>query len=185
MSLRLYHTVQLVEVPKEKISLARKFSLDVAPTTNYTDSNQYSREKIQDDHFISKIGEEAVVQVMKRYGQLSGPDYTIYVGKSKSWLHDLEMNHTGIAVKTQRRTAAEHYGLSWTFQYGKGRKDSLLQQPDAWVVFVEYNDRKPYECRVFPPYQVKELTFKEPRRDYLRNSKKVVYASTLPPVSIP
>lgn len=180
----MFHTIQLVAVPVEKILEAHQFALDVAGTTDYSDSHQFSLKKKQDDHFISKIGEEAVVQVMRQYGQISEPDYTVLEGKNKSWKHDLEMNGTGIAVKTQRRTAARRYGLSWTFQNGEGRKDSLLQQLDAWVVFVEYNDLKPYECRVFPPYQVKELSFGAPRRPHLRDSKKVVYANTLPPISI-
>jgi len=178
--MRWYKQIRTTFVSREKIVKAYDFAKAVVQTVNYSDSNQRHQEKIKDDHFVSKIGEEAVVNVLRDYGSVTGPDYTIYKGKDKSWLHDLEMNGTAIAVKTQRRTAARHYGLSWTFQNASRRRDSLLYQPDAWIVFVEYNDENPYECFVYPPYQLKELTFEEPKLAHLKDTKKVVYAATLP-----
>ncbi len=74
---------------------------------------------------------------------------------------------------------ANKYGLSWTFQSGSLRKDSIIDKHDAWVVFVEYDDTKPHNCKVLPPFQIKELIFGEPKLSYLKDSKKIVYADTL------
>lgn len=180
MTNRLYTTVKTTNVATELIQKAYDFSLKVTDTINYADSNQTIKKKIQDDHFVSKIGEAAAYNVLQEYGTVSLPDYEIYPASIKSWQEDLFMDGIGIAIKTQRRTAALRYGLSWTFQWSPQRKDRLLEHPDAWVIFVEYNDQNPYECHVYPPFQIKELTFLEPKLAHLQNNKKVVYAQTLP-----
>ena len=177
--MKYYNTIQTVEVDKESIRRANNFANSVIQTINYSDCNQLTIHKIKDDHFISKIGEEATKLVLTTYGTVDGPDYRIYNGKEKSWDHDLFMQDTGIAVKTQRRTAAKKYTLSWTFQCGTIRRDFILKKPEEWVVFVEYDDLQPYRCFVYPPYQIKELTFKDPKLAYLKGHKKVVYADTL------
>jgi hypothetical protein len=87
----------------------------------------------------------------------------------------------GLAVKTQATSLARKFGLSWTFQAGTYRKDPILNNPNAWVCFVEFNETT-RQCRVFPPYQIKELTFGEPKLEKLRGSKKVVYAESLPAI---
>lgn len=159
---------------------AEAFAAAVTHTTDYTDSKQNNRAKIQSDHFISKLGEEAAYAVMKKYTALSPPDYTIYHGAEKSWAHDLLLGDTGIAVKTQSRSSAQLYGLSWTFQCGPLRRDAIINDPEAWVIFVAYDDAAPYTCYVYPPYQIKELIFGEPRLERLKGYKKVVYAASLP-----
>lgn len=159
---------------------AKSFGALVCGTTNYTDSNQLSQSKITTDHFISKLGEEAAYIVLSNFAQPSLPDYTIYNGADKSWAHDLYIGDVGIAVKTQSRSSAKLYGLSWTFQYGPQRRDTILDDPDAWVIFVAYDDAVPYTCYVYPPYQIKELHFGEPKLQKLKGYKKVVYAATLP-----
>ncbi len=179
--MKKYSSIQKVKLENDVIELARKFSIDVVSTTNYSDSNQSNFTKIRDDHFISKIGEEAVKSVLSKFYSVTGPDYSIYVGKRKSWDDDLSVDGIGVAVKTQKRTSSLRYGLSWTFQYGKFRKDTILDRPESWVFFVEYDDTVPDNiCYVYPPYQIKELTFGEPKLSYLKDSKKVVYENTLP-----
>jgi hypothetical protein len=179
----LHENITTVNIPRETIRNAYDFSLKIIDTIDYKDSNQTNLNKIQDDHFVSKIGEEAVKIVISAFGKVTGPDYTIYNGNAKSWDDDLFKDNIGIAVKTQRRTNALKYGLSWTFQSGDSRKDSILHKPDAWVIFVEYDDtdpkKNPYCCHVYPPFQIKELTFKQPKLSHLKTSKKVVYADTL------
>jgi hypothetical protein len=179
----LHENIVTVNVPRETVRNAHHFSLAIVDTIDYKDSNQIDPEKIKDDHFVSKIGEEAAKMAISTFGKVTGPDYTIYNSKAKSWDDDLFINNTGIAIKTQRRTNAQKYGLSWTFQSGDAREDSILHKPDAWVIFVEYDDtdpkNNPYCCNVFPPYQIKQLTFKEPKLFRLKSSKKVVYADTL------
>lgn len=161
---------------------ARRFARAVVSTIDYRDSNQANLRKIEDDHFISKIGEEAARAAFMRFGgEATEPDYTIYDGKGKSWDDDLRVNGVGLAVKTQKTGAALRYGLSWTFQSSGARRDPILGRPDAWVCFVECDDsRSDFACRVFPPYQIRELTFRPPKLSHLAGKKMVVYADDLP-----
>ncbi|MDX1940903.1 MAG: hypothetical protein SFU99_10160 [Saprospiraceae bacterium] len=179
--MKLFRDPIEISLLESDLAQARRFADTVVNTVNYQDSNQFSRTKIRDDHFISKLGEEAVKQVFERYhSQVQGPDYTIYEGKQKSWEEDLYVNGIGLAVKTQRRSAAQRYGLSWTFQKSQFRTDPILQKPDAWVCFVEYNDlnEKPIAI-VFPAFQMKTLPLKEPKLPHLKDKKVMVYAEDL------
>ena len=180
----LYENIVTINLPTDAVRRAHHFSLQVIATINYADSNQTDLNKIKDDHFVSKLGEEAATMVLCKYGLVTGPDYAIYKDKLKSWTDDLFINNIGIAIKTQRKTNALKYGLSWTFQFSEKRKDIILNSPEAWVIFVEYDDTEPktnpYCCNVYPPFQIKQLTFKEPKLLKLKKAKKVVYANTLP-----
>jgi hypothetical protein len=176
---KFYTTIQKVSLDKAIAEKAWAFAKQVIETTNYTDSNQTQKEKIKLDHFISKLGEEAAKQVLEKYAVVTEPDYTIYQAQQKSWQHDLFVNEVGLAVKTQSRSSANKYGLSWMFQAGDKRKDAVLQNPNAWVVFVECDDTNPYTCYVYPPYQIQTLQLGEPKLAHLIGHKKVVYANTL------
>lgn len=179
--MRLFRNPIEILLSESDLAKARGFADAVVSTVNYRDSNQFNANKIRDDHFISKLGEEAVKKAFEQYHcQVKGPDYTIYEGKQKSWEEDLYVNGSGLAVKTQRRSAAQRYGLSWTFQKSKFRTDPILQKPEAWVCFVEYNDlnEKPIAI-VFPAFQMKELPLKEPKLPHLKDKKVVVYAEDL------
>jgi len=163
------------------INSAKKFAETVVGTVDYTESNQSNLKKISDDHFISKLGEEAVKKIFEERGnKVIGPDYTIYHAKKKSWSADLIINEIEVAVKTQKKSAANKYGLSWTFQFSQVRKDPILQNPEAWICFVECDDGdKNFSCKVFPPKKMKSLPLKEPKLPHLKGKKKVVYANDL------
>lgn len=178
--MQYFNTIQQVAINHLTIQRAKNFARQVAITTNYADTNQLSAIKITNDHFISKIGEEAARLVLSSYAPVTGPDYAIYHGKAKSWNDDLYINGTGLAVKTQKRSMAQKFGLSWTFQAGPTRSDIILKNPEAWVVFVEYDDFAGDICYVYPPLQMKTLTLAEPVLDKLKGFKKVVYATSLP-----
>jgi hypothetical protein len=173
---------------KEVAIKAWRFAKAVTPTTNYSDSNQSTLNKIRQDHFVSKLGEEAVYAILSQYGTTTQPDYKIYTAKQKSWEHDLQFENMGVAVKTQLRSSAIRYGLSWTFQAGVERRDKILDDAEAWVFFVECDDtskhKNLYELYVHPPYQMKELTLGEPKLEYLKGHKLVAYAETLPPYTL-
>jgi hypothetical protein len=183
--MRYFTTVQTMVLSPELIAKARDFARQVTPTigspgSGYRDTNQFDLKKIENDHFVSKAGEEAVRIVLEQLGrQVRGPDYRIYEGKQKSWDSDLYVDELGLAVKTQSTALSKRFGLSWTFQAGTYRKDPILNQPEAWVCFVEFSPST-RQCRVFPPYQIKELTFGEPKLEKLKGSKKVVYVGSLP-----
>ena len=181
--MKYFKTPVEIVLAKSDLAQAARFADAVVNTVNYSDSNQSNKIKIRDDHFISKLGEEAVRKAFEQYGsRVQGPDYTIYEGKQKSWDDDLYINDIGLAVKTQRCSAAQRFGLSWTFQKSNIRTDPILQKPEAWVCFVAYNDLSEVPvCTVFPPFQIKELLFKSPKLAHLANKKVAVYASDFLP----
>ena len=172
---------QIVHLPTEAVARAAAFADSVTSTVDYRDSNQTALKKIRDDHFVSKLGEEAVKFVFEaRKRQVEGPDYQVYTGKGKSWEADLKVNDLEVAVKTQRRSAAKRYGLSWTFQDSPERHDPILDMPDAWVCLVVYEDLKDdYECVVYPLRKIKQLIFEAPRLGKLVGKKQAVYLETL------
>jgi hypothetical protein len=176
-----FRTPQSVQLSIDAISRAQNFADAVSTTVNYRDSNQTQLEKIRDDHFVSKLGEEAVRAIFEsRNCVVKGPDYSIYSGKQKSWTADLKINELDVAVKTQRRSTSKRYGLSWTFQDSPERHDPVLEMPEAWVSFVVYEDEGPgFECIVYPLLKVKKLVFEPPLMPYLVGKKKVVYLETL------
>ncbi len=179
----LFHAPRKVTLSAQDIERARWFAANVIGTVDYSDSRQSNPQKVADDHFVSKLGEAAVRQVMITLGfTVDGPDYAIYEGRQKSWDADLLINGRGVAVKTQRRSTAQKFGLSWTFQCGSQRRDVVLDNPEAWVFFVEYDDLQPgaHDLWVYPPYKVKRLNFRPPKKRNLIGEKLVVYAQDLP-----
>jgi len=183
--MRYFVKVQTVVIDASLVVKAKNFARQVTPTIGspeggYRDTNQFNLQKIEKDHYVSKIGEEAVRIVFEKLGrQVQGPDYQIYKEKQKSWDSDLYIDGRGLAVKTQAASLAKKFGLSWTFQAGNNRKDPILNHLEAWVCFVQFNETTRL-CAVYPPCQIKELTFGEPKLDRLKGSKKVVYAENLP-----
>jgi hypothetical protein len=176
-----FRTPQTIQLPPQVVNHANAFADAVTGTVNYRDSNQSKRQKIRDDHFVSKLGEEAVRLVFEaRNCAVEGPDYEIYQAQQKSWVADLKVNALDVAVKTQRRSAANRYGLSWTFQDSPKRRDPILSMPEAWVCLVVYEDLKPdFECLVYPLRKVKKLIFEAPRLSRLAGKKQAVYLETL------
>jgi hypothetical protein len=176
-----FRTPQIIHIPPEVVARAQAFAVAVTETVNYQDSNQTKKQKIRDDHFVSKLGEEAVRLVFEaRNCLVEGPDYTIYASKQKSWVADLKINALDVAVKTQRRSAANRYGLSWTFQDSPRRRDPILAMPEAWVCLVLYEDLKPdHEFIVYPLRKIKQLIFEPPRLPHLAGKKKTVCMETL------
>jgi hypothetical protein len=176
-----FRTPQVIPLPPKIVARAQSFADAVIETVNYRDSNQSRKQKIRDDHFVSKLGEEAVRMVFEtRNCTVEGPDYTIYEQKQKSWAADLRINALDVAVKTQRRSAAHRYGLSWTFQDSPKRRDPILAMPEAWVCLVVFEDLKPgFECLVHPLRKIKQLIFESPRLSHLIGKKQAVYLETL------
>ncbi|MBD2000944.1 hypothetical protein H6G00_30850 [Leptolyngbya sp. FACHB-541] len=183
-SMRFFKQPIEVSVGHDVLERAKSFSEKVAPTVGtrgvYMDTNQSDLRKIRHDHYVSKVGEEAVKQILQQLGRtIEGPDYEIYQGKQKSWDPDLWVDGVDLAVKTQTRESANKFGLSWTFQASRQRRDPILDKPDAWVCFVKFDPQK-QQCCVYPPCQIKELEFGEPVLAKLKGTKKVVYAQRLP-----
>jgi hypothetical protein len=187
--MRCFVEVLTVRVDVAAIARAKQFATAVTPTVGnagqgYEDTKQRNLAKVQLDHFVSKVGEEAVKIVFEQLGKpVQGPDYQIYQGRKKSWESDLSVGGVGLAVKTQTTESARRFGLSWTFQAGEHRRDPILNQPGAWVCFVEFNQQL-QQCRVYPPYQIQELLFAEPKLDKFKGNKQVVYAQSLTTLTV-
>ncbi|MEM8525366.1 MAG: hypothetical protein AAGG68_12070 [Bacteroidota bacterium] len=178
MNLTIFNKAIEVEITAAEMERAKKFAAAVVGTVNYQDSNQSNTKKIQEDHFVSKLGEEAVRKIYERADfQVKGPDYAIYKGKQKSWAEDLYIDDIGMAVKTQKRSAANRFGLSWTFQCSQRRKDPILKDPLAWVCFVVFEDAANENCLVYPAKQIGTLQFRPPKLKRLVGKKQVVYAA--------
>jgi len=180
--MRCFTTIQTIAPTPGAIARARVFAARVMATfpQGYGDTGQHNLVKIQADHEVSKIGEACVATAFRRCGQpVTGPDYEVYEGNQKSWAADLVVAGVPLAVKTQTQAAAQRYERSWTFQASPQRFDPILQEPEAWVCFVVWDETTAIAA-VYPPYQIRELTFAEPKRATLQGTKRVVYAHTLP-----
>ncbi|HSZ86861.1 MAG TPA: hypothetical protein VK787_12585 [Puia sp.] len=180
--MKCFNQIQIIIPGKIIIDKAKQFAVDVIDTINYEDSNQFNKEKIKQDHFVSKLDEEAVKQAFEKFGKsVNGPDYTIYQQKEKSWKEDLYVDDFALAVKKQKKSAAIRYGLSWTFQSSSFRRDPILDKKDAWICFVECDDTdNSFSCAVYPPFQTKELILKDPVLPHLKGKKLVAYKNDLP-----
>ena len=166
---------QIIKISAATTKKAKKFAEAVIGTVYYGDSYQFNKEKIQRDHYVSKLGEEAVASICKKYGcTIEGPDYTIYKGNKKSWDSDLIVDGEDLAVKTQSLKSAKRYGTSWVFQSSQVRKDPVLEEKDTFVCFVVCDLTKK-ECTVYPVKKISELVFADPKLKYLVGKKKVVY----------
>jgi hypothetical protein len=176
--MKFFDKSQLVSTSPAIIEKAKEFTNQVIGTVDYSDSQQSNKQKVWHDHFISKIGEEAVYKIYTQFtDNITKPDYKIYHGKNKNWDADIKVNNVDLAVKTQTKSSADKFGLSWTFQWGLHRKDIILDQPDSWVCFVKCDDTNSrYNCIVYPAMQIKYIIFGEPKIARLRGEKKVVYA---------
>lgn len=166
---------QSVILPNHLRLKAQTYAMSVRSTVNYADSAQTSP-KVQGDHLVGKLGEEAVRLVFQSFGlEVAGPDYQVYNARQKSWGHDLSVDGTALHVKTQTVRAALLYGLSWMFQDSSKRSDTALESSDDWVAFVLLDETK-LLARVYPVQQMKALRFSQPALEHLRGKKQVVYA---------
>lgn len=154
------------------LDAAMQYAEGVVKTVDYSRRNQVDKQKIVEDHFVGKLGEAAVEFVLQTMGiEVGAPDYEIYESRRKSWDSDLFIGDLGIAVKTQKLTTAYRFGLSWTFHF----EDPILQQPEAIVYYVVYNDQIGNWLTVFPGKKIKDTVFGSPAKDILKNVKRVVY----------
>ena len=183
--MKYFKSILQVSLDEEMVEKTKKFAEDCQKTNNYSDTNQTSNYKVTQDIYIGKMGEEAVKKALSYFidsKKITGPDYEIYLDKNKTWDDDLFVDGIGLAVKTQKKSTSDIYELSWSFQKNSswGRRDPILDKPDAWVCFVLYDDSPDgYYFYVYPPTQIKELTFKDPKKFDLIGNKAVVYAKDL------
>ncbi|MFA6000192.1 MAG: hypothetical protein WC783_04435 [Candidatus Paceibacterota bacterium] len=178
---KIINEIVRVEIPPKYIKGVENWA--AGNNFNYSDSKQSNTTKNKTDHIIGKIGEVAVAIVYISRGiKVIGPNLNNY----GSWNSDLIIGGTGVGVKTQELDSANKYGTSWTFQLasdGHNRHDPVLDNPNAYVTFVKYDQKKAL-CWVYPIYQIKDLKFDKPRLEYLEPYKTMVYENTLPNIDL-
>lgn len=178
----MFTTMQTITLGEHHVRRAKCFKRWMRDTgeLNYSDSNQGNIETVLMNHYHSKLGEAAAQIAIEASGRTcSFPDYAIYHPEDRNWGPDLTSQGTPIGVKSVTREAARRIGaVSWVFQKGKWRRDTILDVPEHWVVFTLIETD--HVVKVLPPYQMKELTLKAPILDKYKTEKAVVYAKDLP-----
>ena len=159
---------KIIEIKQEWKEICRTFANEVNGTTNYSDSNQPRSQRVLKNHYDGKISEFAVSEA---FGT-EPPDVKIYKGKQKSWDADLNAGQEQYAVKSQTLDSFQRYSPSMTFQNGWKRKDKILSEPDAPVIYcLLLEDR----ALVSPIFRIKELVFGPPKLEKLAGEKTVAY----------
>lgn len=182
------------DISQEIVGKCTKFANDSTPTSvdNYARRNQKDPVKIAKDIRNGKIAEELVyAKFSLKFPNLSTPDYNIYAKGDKSWEPDLKDvdSHLRIAVKSQELEAAQHYGESWTFQFGNGKQYDCDKgvfgkdiNVDHYASFVLLNVPKRFGIIrgiVKIQWLHDKKLFKHPQKKELQGIKLVVYYEDL------
>lgn len=126
----------LISLTDEEISKCKKFAQDVVHTNidKYRERNQCDVDKIVDDIFVGKLAEYASYKLLLSKGkQVEEPDVKVYSARRKSFSADLTDGKMQYHVKCMKKSTAERFGLSWSFQM----EDKLVTQPsdtDAMIL---------------------------------------------------
>lgn len=134
----------------------------------YKDRNQLDEHKIFKDIFTGKLAEYMVYNYfIERNVNVSTPDLNIYNSNRKSYDADIRVDDIGIHVKSHE--VNEIYPISWVFQ----KNDPLVLHRDdsTYLCLVVFNGAENYMYIV----QVKEVDFKEPIKEKLRETKVCLY----------
>ena len=70
---KFYSSVIKINLERDAVKRAWQFAQQVISTVDYSDSNQHQTKKILDDHFVSKLGEEACKKILLQYAEVKGP----------------------------------------------------------------------------------------------------------------
>lgn len=118
---------------------SREFARRKVESGVYAQRNQTDEEKIYLDCRDSKLAEWAVYYWLSQWERLTPLEPPLMrLLRSPNWDADLKTTEYKIAVKNCPRWSAERYGLSWTFQQGRGHDPILdIRDENYKVVFVE------------------------------------------------
>lgn len=146
----------------------------------YRRRNQTDPKVIERQIFVGKLGEVAAVEWLKRRGyEPTEPDFEIYPANRKSYAADLRVVSQPIHVKSQEKSAADRFGLSWTFQYGGSTgsdREIFCAEPKGSVIFtmVDGHAVHIYGAPLAKTLRDRDL-FRDPALPRLRGIKTVVY----------
>ncbi len=72
--MKFYKEIQRIVLGEDAVKKSKDFAIAVAATTDYNDTNQANTSKIINDHFVSRLGEEAARTALERFAVITGPD---------------------------------------------------------------------------------------------------------------
>jgi hypothetical protein len=125
----------LIRLLDDEINKCKKFADDVVHTNvdKYRERNQFNVDKIIDDIFVGKLAEYASYKFLLSKGkQVQEPDVQVYSARRKSFSADLMDGTIHYHVKCMKKSAAERFGLSWSFQI----EDKLVTRPSEVDVMI-------------------------------------------------
>jgi hypothetical protein len=130
----------IINVTDEEKAKCLDFANRVVNTNidKYRERNQTDVNKIIDDIYIGKLAEYATYKFLKQAGKdVKEPDIEVYGAKRKSFASDLTDGTLKYHVKCMKKSMADRFGLSWSFQI----EDPLVHRPDAQdvIVLCEYD----------------------------------------------
>jgi hypothetical protein len=130
-----------INVTNDTRCICRAFANNVVSTNidRYAARNQKDISKIIDDIYIGKLAEYAAYNLLnERSIRVAEPDTEIYSARDKSFSADLCDGKNYYHVKCMKKSTAERFGLSWSFQV----EDSLIKRPleQDFIVLCEYDD---------------------------------------------
>ena len=162
--------IELVMPSVYQVRQSKLFAESSADTSldEYEKRGQADKHKITKDIYSGKIAEFMVFKWLKEKGKdLLPPDLQIYEAGQKSFDADLISDSTKIHVKSH--TINENYPISWLFQ----KKDSLVTAPteNDFIALVVLSKEG---CYMYLQ-KAKEVVFKEPLKESLKESKVCVY----------
>jgi hypothetical protein len=146
----------------------------------YKRRNQTDPRVIERQIFVGKLGEFAAVEWLKRRGyEPTEADFEIYPANRKSYAADLRIVSTPIHVKSQEKSAANRFGLSWTFQYGGSTgsdREIFCAEPKGSVILTMVDGCAVhiYGAPLAKTLRERDL-FRDPLLPRLRGIKTVVY----------
>lgn len=176
-------------IDKNILDKCKSFSENVINTTDYSDSNQNNKQKEINDHFVGKVGEFGayLYLISLGYKDCLEPDCKIYTN-NKSWNEDLKCKDVTFGVKSQSYCIAKSLAnkfnsklsntISWSFQHGKNRKDTVFNNIDNNIIFSLYIKKFKSDIDrvlVFPIKKIGDIIFKESLMEHVKSSKKVAY----------
>jgi len=180
---RPYDVCQYAVITSDIYKKAYDYAYAVTLTKEgiYNEQNNFDIKVQQALH--GKIGEQASYQVLRKYdARITPPDYKVH--DNPNWDSDLKKFYGhDIAVKTQTIDSMRLNTLGWMFQNEHGgRVDPILKKLDSFVCFVLFGkltNNNEIRCFVFPLCQIKDLKWREPRKENLRGIKVVADGTKL------
>jgi len=175
-----------IEITDIQFNQIKNFANEVYPTIQsyLSDRNQTNKETVINQIIVGKIGEVGAREWITTWGKPS--DVNFSVTKDKSFDPDLTVTVSyKMHVKSQSSEQARRYGTSWTFGYGKnGNRDKeIFDNPhkNDFVIFCLVHGKLVEIKAVMRVPELHKLKlFKLPKKESLKNVKRVIYLNDIP-----